>query len=406
VDGGGGRRRRSIRGAPRRRMDRCLITHRAKTTRKHHKPLVVPLEVGGSRCLGRDLLHPEYRRWPQRPIWGLDPKMRKPSLATQILGINALLIVATGMAAIVAARLSLDDVVGRRQALVLVAGILGAVLVNGIVLRRRFAPLEKLIDVMERIDLARPGVRADVPEADSDDVVRLVQAFNRMLGRIEDERSRTAAAVLQGQESERARVARDLHDECNQALTAVLLRLEAHIHSAPEALREELRETKDVAVTAMDELLRLARELRPAALDDHGLTVALRNQLERFSDQTGVPSELRCYDELTDLADHEQTVVYRVVQESLSNITRHAEATNVVVEIGRDHGRPVVRIVDDGVGFTAGEDGGGIGLVGMQERARLARGRLQVHSIKGRGTAVELRLDRDLWLAAEETRAA
>jgi two-component system sensor histidine kinase UhpB len=331
--------------------------------------------------------------------------MRKPPLATQILAVNALLIVATGLAAIVAARLSLDDVVGRRQALVLVAGILGAVLVNGVVLRRRFAPLEKVIDVMERIDLASPGVRADVPEADSDDVVRLVQAFNRMLGRIEDERSRTAAAVLQGQESERARVARDLHDECNQALTAVLLRLEAHIHSAPEELRAELRETKDVAVTAMDELLRLARELRPAALDDHGLTVALRNQLERFSDQTGVPAELRCYDELTDLASHEQTVVYRVVQESLSNITRHAHASNVMVEIGRDHGRPVIRIVDDGVGFDGG-DGDGIGLVGMRERARLARGRLQVNTTIGRGTSVELRLDRDLWLDAEGTRAA
>jgi two-component system sensor histidine kinase UhpB len=331
--------------------------------------------------------------------------MRKPTLATQILAINALLIVATGMSAIVAARLSLDDVVGRRQAFVLVAGILSAVLVNGIVLRRRFAPLERVIEVMERIDLARPGVRADVPEADSDDVIRLVQAFNRMLGRIEDERSRTAAAVLQGQESERARVARDLHDECNQALTAVLLRLEAHIHSAPVQLQAELRETKDVAVTAMDELLRLARELRPAALDDHGLAVALRNQLERFSDQTGVTAELRCYEELTDLPDHEQTVVYRVVQESLSNITRHAQASNVVVEVGRDHGRPVVRIVDDGIGFAGGQ-GDGIGLVGMHERARLARGRLEVHSIPGRGTVVELRLDRDLWLDAEETRAA
>jgi two-component system, NarL family, sensor histidine kinase UhpB len=353
----------------------------------------------------RDLLHQVYRRAAQRPIWGEDPKMRKPPLATQILAVNALLIVATGLAAIVAARLSLDDVVGRRQALVLVAGILGAVLVNGVVLRRRFAPLEKLIDVMERIDLARPGVRAEVPEADSDDVIRLVQAFNRMLGRLEDKRSHTAAAVLQGQEAERARVARDLHDECNQALTAVLLRLEAHIHSAPEELRAELRETKDVAVTAMDELLRLARELRPAALDDHGLTVALRNQLERFSDQTGVSAELRCYDDLTDLASHEQTVVYRVVQESLSNITRHAHASNVMVEIGRDHGRPVIRIVDDGVGFDGG-DGDGIGLVGMRERARLARGRLRVNTVIGRGTSVELRLDRDLWLDAEGTRAA
>jgi two-component system sensor histidine kinase UhpB len=331
--------------------------------------------------------------------------MRKPPLATQILAVNALLIVATGMAAIAAARLSLEDVVGRRQALVLVAGILCAVLVNGVVLRRRFAPLEKLIDVMERIDLARPGVRADIPEADSEDVIRLVQAFNRMLSRVEDERARTAAAVLRGQETERARVARDLHDECNQALTAVLLRLEAHVHHAPPALRAELQETKEVAVTAMDELLRLARELRPAALDDHGLQAALRTQLERFSDQTGVPAELRYYDELDDLADHEQTVVYRVVQESLSNVTRHAHASRVLVEVGRDHGRPVVRIMDDGVGFTASDEGDGIGLVGMRERARLARGRLEVHSTPGRGTAVELRLDRDLWLAAEQEAA-
>jgi two-component system sensor histidine kinase UhpB len=326
--------------------------------------------------------------------------MRKPSLATQILAVNALLIAATAVAAIGAARLSLEDVVGRRQALVLVAGILAMVLVNGVVLRRRFAPLEKLIDVMERIDLTRPGVRADIPEADSDDVIRLVQAFNRMLGRLEDERSYTAAAVLQGQESERARLARDLHDECNQALTGVLLRLQATMQHAPDDIREELRDTKEVATTAMDELLRLARELRPAALDDHGLQAALRTQVERFGEQTGVPAELRVYDELADLPVHEQTVVYRVVQESLSNVARHAHAAHVVVEVGRDHGRPVVRVADDGVGFSPRDArADGIGLVGMRERARLARGRVEVQSTPGRGTVVELRLDRDLWLA-------
>jgi two-component system sensor histidine kinase UhpB len=220
-----------------------------------------------------------------------------------------------------------------------------------------------------------------------------------MLVRVEDERARTAAAVLHGQESERARLARDLHDECNQALTGVLLRLQAMMNRAPEDLRDELRDTKEVATAAMDELLRLARELRPAALDDHGLQAALRTQLERFGEQTRVPAELRVYDELADLAEHEQTVVYRVVQESLSNVVRHARARHVVVELGRDHGRPVVRITDDGVGFS-GPPGDGIGLVGMRERAWLARGRLEVQSAPGRGTTVELRLDRDLWVAA------
>jgi two-component system sensor histidine kinase UhpB len=327
--------------------------------------------------------------------------MRKPSLATQILTVNALLIAAATLAGIVASHVSLQSLVGQRQAGVLVVGILCAVLVNGLVLRRRFAPLERLIDVMERIDLAEPGVRAEVPEADSSDVVRLHQAFNRMLGRLEAERVKTASAVLQGQEGERARLARDLHDECNQALTGVLLRLEASAQDAPPALSAELRETKELATAAMEELLRLARELRPAALDDHGLQAALRTQLVRFSDGTGVPAELHVFDDLADLAEHEQIVVYRVVQESLSNIARHARATRVIVEIGRDHGRPVVRVTDDGCGFT-GAGGDGIGLVGMRERARLARGRLQVTSAQGRGTVVELRLDRDLWARHEQ----
>jgi two-component system, NarL family, sensor histidine kinase UhpB len=325
--------------------------------------------------------------------------MRKPSLVTQILAVNALLISATGFAAVVAARLQVEDANDRRQMLVLAAGIFATVLVNGLVLRRRFAPLERLIDVMERIDLSKPGIRADVPEADSADVIRLMQAFNRMLGRLEDERSRTASAVLRAQEDERARLARDLHDECNQALTGVLLRLEATAQGAPDDVRAELRETKELATQAMDELLRLARELRPAALDDHGLQAALRTQLGRFTDQTGVPAELSVFDELEDLTEHEQTVVYRVVQESLSNAARHAGAGHVRVSLGRDHGRPVIRVSDDGCGFTS-PPRDGLGLVGMRERARLAGGRLNVHSSPGRGTVVELRLDRDLWAVA------
>ena len=99
-------------------------------------------------------------------------------------------------------------------------------------------------------------------------------------------------------------------------------------------------------------------------------------------------------------------MVYRVVQESLSNIARHAGASNVIVEVGRDHGRPVVRVVDDGAASRRTQDADGIGLVGMRERARLARGRVQV-TVRARaaGTAVELRLDRDLWVATEREAA-
>ena len=101
--------------------------------------------------------------------------------------------------------------------------------------------------------------------------MRLHHAFNRMLDRLEDERRQASEAVLRAQEAERARLARDLHDEANQSLTGVLLRLRAIEEDAPAELRGELRETAEAASLAMDELLRLARELRPSALDDHGI---------------------------------------------------------------------------------------------------------------------------------------
>src|SRR6185295_4338068 len=158
----------------------------------------------------------------------------------------------------------------RRLAL-LVAAVLATVLANGVLLRRRFAPLEQLIAAMETVDFAARRSAVSAPRTEVVEVARLRQAYDRMLARLEAERARTAGAVLQAQESERARVARDLHDEANQALTGVLLRLQASAEHAPPDLREELRETQAVATQAMEELLRLARELRPAALDDHGL---------------------------------------------------------------------------------------------------------------------------------------
>jgi two-component system, NarL family, sensor histidine kinase UhpB len=322
--------------------------------------------------------------------------MRKPSLATQILALNALLITGAVLAAIVAAQIHIDGVGQRRQVLVLVAAILSTVLVNGLVLRRRFAPLERLIATMERADLDS-GVRApQIDGADSADVARLHDAFNRMFSRLEAERALKAGAVLQAQETERARVARDLHDEANQSLTGILLRLEASIAHAPPALESELRETKQLAAQAMEELLRLARELRPAALDDHGLEAALRTQATRFTEETGAQVTLDVDRGVADLGEDEQLVVYRVVQESLSNVAQHAGAANVDVRVVRDTtGEVLVRVHDDGRGLhqrVHRPSPGGHGLVGMRERARLAGGRIDVRSENGGGTTVELRL--------------
>jgi len=246
---------------------------------------------------------------------------------------------------------------------------------------------------MERVELAEPGVRASMLSADSEEVVRLHHAFNRMLDRLEEQRRQSSEAVLRAQEAERARLARDLHDEANQSLTGVLLRLRAIEHDAPESLQPELRATAEAAAQAMDELLRLARELRPSTLDDHGLESALRTQVDGFARQTRVEATLNVEPDVGELGSDEQIVVYRVVQEALNNVAEHAEANEVTVELRRADGRKMLRVTDDGCGFNdSAAASPGLGITGMRERARLAGGRLRVRSTPGRGTVVELTL--------------
>src|SRR5258705_1085536 len=342
---------------------------------------------GPSPCCTRSIGQGGERRY------GVCTPFAPMKLSRQILAVNAVLITATVLAASIVARLNIADAGSQRQSLVLVAAILATVLVNGIVLRRRFAPLESIIDTMERVELSEPGRRSAVTNADSEEVVRLHSAFNRMLDRLELERRQSSEAVLRAQEAERARLARDLHDEANQSLTGVLLRLRAIEHDAPEQLRPELRETAEATTMAMDELLRLARELRPSALDDHGLEAALRTQVDGFARQTGIDGVLEISPDLGALGPDEQTVVYRVVQEALNNIAQHAGAQKVTVELRRADGRKMLRVTDDGRGFNdAAPDTPGLGVTGMRERARLAGGRLRVRSRPGAGTVVELTL--------------
>jgi two-component system sensor histidine kinase UhpB len=167
-----------------------------------------------------------------------------------------------------------------------------------------------------------------------------------------------------------------------------MLRLQASIQEATPELRRELRETQRLAGQAMEELLNLARELRPTALDDHGLLPALRGQVRDFADRTGIHADFRRRGEVPPLTDDQQLVIYRVTQESLSNVAQHAAANHVTVELSFV-GRTVLRIADDGRGVQ-GERNGGLGLTGMHERALLVGGDLDIHSANGRGTTVTL----------------
>ncbi len=164
--------------------------------------------------------------------------MRRRSLFTQVLVVNAVLLGAVGIAAGAVAGLSVGEIV----AIAALAVVAGAA-VNMILLRRRFAPLEDLIEEMERVDLTRPGSLLPTSidgVGETEEVERIELAFLRMMRRLEAERRRAGSAALAAQEEERARVARDLHDEVNQSLTGLLLRLEAVREAAPPELEPEL----------------------------------------------------------------------------------------------------------------------------------------------------------------------
>jgi two-component system sensor histidine kinase UhpB len=315
--------------------------------------------------------------------------MNSRSLLAQVLAVNVLLVAATVLVATVAVDAHLANITRGREVLVFGLALVATLGGNWLLLRRRFEPLDQMISTMERVDLAVPQSPSALPaRSESAEVRRLDASFRRMIARLEAERREAGRAAIQAQERERRRIAQDLHDEVNQALTAVSLRLQATIEQAPPELRRELTETKRLSSQAMEELLTLARQLRPAILDDHGLIPALHSQVRDFGDQTGVQASFSARGTVPKLTPEQQLVIYRVTQESLSNIAQHSGARNVEVELSFI-GRTVLRISDDGSGFTQGR-GGGLGLSGMRERALLAGGRLSIWSANGQGTRVEL----------------
>jgi two-component system sensor histidine kinase UhpB len=325
--------------------------------------------------------------------------MRRTTLLTQVLAVNALLVGLTALVAAVVARDGFVSAISDDGLLVLCLTVTSTILLNSLLLRYRLDPVQRISRAMSAVDLSRPGMRLPDAHRGAREVQELTDTFNRMLERLEQERRDAGRAVLRAQEQERGRIAQDLHDEVNQALTAILLRLSATIGSAPYGLRSELQETQGLVAQAMEELLALARQLRPTALDDHGLVAALATQVSDFGQTTGVSSRFHHSGELPSLSDEEQLVIFRVTQESLSNVAKHADASTVDVELSFV-GRTMLRVRDNGAGFdgAAGRrvNGrvrgrpGGLGLGGMRERALLVGGQLNIFSAPGAGTTIEL----------------
>ena len=196
--------------------------------------------------------------------------------------------------------------------------------------------------------------------------------------------------VVQAQELERRRLARELHDETGQALTSILLGLKPLEEALAEhPARAALSELREQVVTALQDVRRLAVELRPAVLDDFGLGPALERLVDAFAEQSDVRVDFHSALGETRLPSEVETALYRVVQESLTNIVKHANARNISVSLARRESTVAAVIEDDGAGFdqrAVREDG--VGLLGMRERLALLDGRLEIESRPGAGTTV------------------
>jgi two-component system, NarL family, sensor histidine kinase UhpB len=253
---------------------------------------------------------------------------------------------------------------------------------NFLLLRQTLRPVERLAERMRTVDLLRPGQRI-AERGGGVEVEELARVFNQMLDRLEAERRESGRKALRAQEAERARIAGHLHDEVGQVLTGVLLQLEGEARSG---------ETKAAVRQTLEEVRRIARELRPEMLDQLGLVSALTELSRKFANQSGLRIERHFADDLPPLSEEAELAVYRVAQESLTNVARHAAATRVELALEAGAGSVVLHVVDNGRGIdeAAALNGHG-GLRGMRERAVLVGGALAVK--RGREGGLEVRLE-------------
>jgi two-component system, NarL family, sensor histidine kinase UhpB len=279
------------------------------------------------------------------------------------------------------------------EALVLAAGLAALLVVNVLLLRRALAPLEELSEQMEQIDLRDPTRRLSGIGTYGPALTAFVETFNAMVDRLAEERRAGARAALTAQERERLRIARALHDEAGQTLTAIALEAERAADDGPPEQRERMAAIARQLHASLDEIRRISRDLRPEALDDLGLINALIALTSRVDRQSGVRIERRFSSELPPLPTELDLVIYRVAQEALTNVLRHAQASLCLVELeGRD-GEVELRVSDDGVGMHSSSAGSEtIGIEGMRERALLGNGTLDIKSGPREGTQVTLRL--------------
>ena len=283
------------------------------------------------------------------------------------------------------------------------AGIIISFIVNRWVLKRALTPLGRLQAAVDKVRQGHKQVRVELDAVSDEQFERLVETFNQMLAELEQyaqQMQQLPRQILEAQEEERQRLARELHDEAAQALTSLLvhLRLLERAHD-PQQAQQQVQELRQLTAQALEEVRRVALDLRPTILDDLGLGAALEWRVDEFSQANGIQTEIHIARLEQRLPRDVELVFYRVGQESLTNIARHAQAQQVEVALRREHEMISLEISDDGAGFNTAlaptTKPRGLGLVGMRERLAMIKGTLTIESEPGNGTRILARAPLD-----------
>ena len=274
------------------------------------------------------------------------------------------------------------------EVVVLTLGLAAMSLTNALLLRASLGPVDRVVREMGNVDLLEPGGRLSATGQGPG--ATLVRSYNRMLDRLEAERGASDAKALAAQESERHRIAQELHDQIGQSLTVVLLGLKQVEQRAPAELVPELELVRESARTGLDDVRRVARQLRPGVLEDLGLHSALTALATDFTTASGVAVQRSFSPGLPALPADAELVVYRVAQEALTNTARHAGANRVELSLLRAGDRVVLEVADDGAGSRAVPLTPGAGIRGMRERAVLVGATVTIDHPPPHGTVVRL----------------
>jgi two-component system sensor histidine kinase UhpB len=292
---------------------------------------------------------------------------------------------------------------GVNLAIVLGGAVIGTWLTQRLVISGSFTPITHAVLVLAAVCLSAAL-----------SMLLLRKTINALWDRLEadaatirdktEQAEKLAAQVIMAQEEERRRVARELHDEAGQALTAVIIGLERGLASMPESYAADLpvqprlliSNLRDLAAQTLDEVRKLALELRPSVLDDLGLVAALRQYVRSVGERSGLAAHLTLggWDDGDDrLAPEAETALFRIAQEALTNVMRHAQATSVQVRLWRTRDAVSLEVRDDGVGLgmrPGSSAGDHLGMFGMRERARLLGGEFHAGQVSPHGTLVQV----------------